>query len=149
MKRTSIILAAAVAAFVLVCQSANAQSLFNQKGDPRLQAVSLGVGAGATVGLLALNKWRFLHWESSVLSEGGAYALTTVGCMAAAPIIGTIVVNRPLTMREGHVMFASCLIPIVGGWIVNAAYDAHPEWEAGSAPEPTMRHHHKHHAKKM
>lgn len=148
MKRTFAVLAT-VASLVLVCQSAHAQFPFTQKGDQRLQAVSLGVGAAATAAYFGINHWRWNHWNASAISAGGAYVGTTIGCMAIAPIIGTIVVNRPLTMREGHVLFASCLIPFVGGWLVNAAYDAHPEWEAGTAPARVARHHYKKHAKKM
>jgi hypothetical protein len=40
----------------------------------------------------------------------------------------------------------SRVVPIIGGWLVNAAYDAHPEWEAADHP-PTKKHHHKMKAK--
>ena len=66
--------------------------------------------------------------------------------MAVSPMVATMVVNRPLTMREAHVLVASCVLPIVGGWLVNEAYDAHPEWEAGAVP--VVKHHRKRHAKK-
>jgi hypothetical protein len=29
-------------------------------------------------------------------------------------------------------MSADCIVPILGGWIVKAAFDAHPEWDAGT-----------------
>ncbi len=47
--------------------------------------------------------------------------MTTIGCMAVAPIVGTVVLNRPLTLREGQVLAGSCVVPIIGGWLVNAA----------------------------
>ena len=68
--------------------------------------------------------------------------------MAVSPIVATVpwsIARR--AMREAHVLVASCVLPIVGGWLVNEAYNAHPEWEAGSAP-PVVKHHRKHHAKK-
>jgi hypothetical protein len=56
-------------------------------------------------------------------------------------------------MREGDVLAVSCVIPIIGGWLVNAAYDAHPEWEAGDRPVVKAhyqhRHHHRRHKAKM
>ena len=45
-------------------------------------------------------------------------------------------------MREAHVLVGSCVIPIVGGWLVNEAYDAHPEWDAGDHAA-LDKHHHK------
>ena len=76
----------------------------------------------------------------------GRLGLTTIGCAAVSPMVATVVLNRPLTMREGHVLIGSCMIPIVGGWLVNEAYDAHPEWE----PAGTAKHwKKKRHAKKM
>ena len=63
------------------------------------------------------------------MSSGGATVLTTVGCMALAPIAGTIAVQRELTLREAYVMTADCVIPFVGGWLMSQAFDAHPEWE--------------------
>jgi hypothetical protein len=26
-------------------------------------------------------------------------------------------------------MIADCAIPFIGGWLMNKAFDAHPEWE--------------------
>ena len=33
-------------------------------------------------------------------------------------------------MREAYVMTADCVIPFVGDWLMNQAFNAHPEWEA-------------------
>jgi len=146
MNRTFAVLVAAVAAFVLTCQGADAHWRKHHT-DKRLVAVSIGVGAASTAGFFAINNWDFDHWNAASLTQGGAYAVTTIGCMAVSPIVATAVVNRPLTMREGHVLIASCVLPIIGGWLVNQAYDAHPEWEAASAPAPAAKHHRKRHAK--
>jgi hypothetical protein len=54
-------------------------------------------------------------------------------------MVAIMVLNLPLTTREGHVVFTNCLLPFVGGWLVNAAYDAHLEWE----PRKPMKHHKK------
>lgn len=143
MFRKLAVIVAAVVAFALTAQSANADWL-HQKGDPRVKAAEVGVGAAATAGFFAINKW---NWKWDTANTGGmgvgtAMALTTVGCMAASPIVATILTNRPLTYREAHVLAASCLIPIVGGWLVNAAYDAHPEWEPGYKPPHKAWHKH-------
>jgi len=136
------VIAAAMAAFVLGMQGAQAQGRHHT--DPRLTAVEIGVGTGSTAAYFGINHWNW-KWDRAAagIAQGGALALTTVGCMALSPILGTIVLNRPLTMREAHVLAVSCVIPIVGGWLVNAAYDAHPEWEAAEQPA-VVRHRRKH-----
>ena len=121
------------ASLALLCNSADAGSRrhhrHHHKTDPRLTIVGIGVGAGMTAGYFALRDWRWNDSPNAKVSSGGAFALTTVGCMALSPIISTMVINRPLTMREAHVMIADCIVPFLGGWAVNAAYDDHPEWE--------------------
>jgi hypothetical protein len=59
-------------------------------------------------------------------------------------MVATVVLDRPLTMREAHVLVGSCLVPIIGGLLVNAVWDANPQWEAAPAPVRKM-----HHKKKM
>jgi hypothetical protein len=55
-------------------------------------------------------------------------------------MVATVVLGRPLTQREAHVMIGSCVVPIVGGWLVNEAYEAHPEWEPAAAPAAKTPH---------
>ncbi len=147
MKRTLAILAAAIAAFAFTAQSANA-GWRHHHHIGKLTAVSIGVGAASTAGYFAINHWQTNGWNGiGGISQGAAWGMTTIGCMAVAPIVGTVVLNRELTLREGQVLAASCVVPIIGGWLVNAAWDAHPEWEGGG---PKMhKHHHHHKMKKM
>ena len=62
-------------------------------------------------------------------------------------MVGTLVLNRPLTYREAHTLIGSCVIPIVGGWLVDQAYRNHvcgrrmKQW--------TERRHHRRHHRKM
>jgi hypothetical protein len=119
------VFAAVIAASAFFCQGADAR-------DMKLKIVQAGVGAGTAAGYYAIGGWSWNSWKyNGGLTRLGAGVVTTMGCAALTPIVATVVLNRPLTMREGHVVFADCLLPIVGGWIVNAAYDAHPEWEPG------------------
>jgi hypothetical protein len=64
--------------------------------------------------------------------NGGAYALTTVGCMALSPMLASALVyaneGRMLSHREALGLGADCIIPFIGSMLWNAAYDAHPEW---------------------
>jgi hypothetical protein len=138
MYRKFALVIAAMAALVVAAPGAQAQGRHHT--DPRLKAVGIGVGAASAATYFGINHWSW-KWNTNAagLSQGGAIALTTVGCMAVSPILGTIVLNRPLTMREAHVLAVSCIIPIIGGWLVNAAYDAHPEWEAGEKPSAPVR----------
>ncbi len=146
MNRKLAVFAAAVAAFAFTASGAQAGGYkhhHHRHLDHRLKVVSIGVGAASTAAYFGINNWHWRWQSNAALSQGGAIALTTVGCMALSPIVGTIVVNRELTMREAHVMAASCVVPIIGGWLVEAAYDAHPEWEAGVQPHKARHHHHK------
>jgi len=104
-----------------------------------LAATSAVVGAGATAAYFAINDWNW-KWDSgrSGLTSAGAIAATTIGCAAVSPMVATVVLNRPLSYREAHVLVASCIIPFVGGWLVNEAYDHHIMWapdEPAAAPK--------------
>jgi hypothetical protein len=90
--------------------------------DPRLAASNFWVGAGATGAYFALREGHH-GARSGVHSSGFAYGATTIGCAALSPIIGTLVVNRPLTTREVFISTANCAVPFVGGWVMNAWFD--------------------------
>jgi hypothetical protein len=49
------------------------------------------------------------------------------------------VLNRPLTYREAHILIGGCVIPIVGGWLVDQAYENHILW-APDEPQPAAMH---------
>jgi hypothetical protein len=118
---------AAAAVFSVLLQPANAS---DRRHDKRTLAVaSTVVGAGTTAGYFALNDWNW-KWDSARhgITQTGAIAFTTIGCMALSPMVGTVVLNRPLTYREAHVMMGSCLIPFIGGWLVDQAYEHHVLW---------------------
>lgn len=110
-----------------------------------LAATSAVVGAGATATYFAINDWNW-KWDSarSGLTSAGAIAATTIGCAAVSPMVATAVLNRPLSYREAHVLVASCILPFVGGWLVNEAYDHHILWapdEPTVAPEKHWKRH--------
>jgi hypothetical protein len=55
--------------------------------------------------------------------------------MVLSPIIaGAVVRERQLTPREVAVMEGSCVLPIVGGLIVDAIWN--PKWDALYGPQP-------------
>ena len=134
MKRFVALAAALIAATTLTLQTAEAGGRHHRKHiDNRLKVVALGTGAAATVGYFAINDWRWKWGDNVIPGQWGAIAGTTLGCAAVSPMIGTVVVGRPLTQREGHVLIGSCIVPIIGGYLVNAAYNANPQWEAQPA----------------
>jgi hypothetical protein len=141
MNRKFALFAALIAAFAFASQSAEAGGRHHDK--KKLAAVAIGVGAASTVAYFALNNWS-TSWNSSGtvggLSRVGAYGVVTVGCAAVSPMVATVVLNRPLTMREAHILIGSCVVPIVGGLLVNAVWDANPQWEAGTAPVRKAHH---------
>lgn len=137
MKKLGFFLAALIAAFAFASQGAEA-GYRKKKIDPRVKAVSIIVPAGATAGYFAMNDWKW-KWNKASTSaawvgSGGAYVLTSGACAAVSPILATVIVNRELTAREAHTLAASCFVPIIGGLIVNAIWDAHPEWEKPVRP---------------
>jgi hypothetical protein len=151
MYRKFAIFAALIAAFAFASQSAEAGG-YRHHDKKKIAAVAIGVGAASTAAYFALNDWRWNGWNSNAaggLTRLGAYGVTTIGCAAVSPMIATVVLNRPLTMREAHVLVGSCVVPIVGGLIVSAVWDANPQWEPG---RPMHHRHHgkmRHHKKKM
>jgi hypothetical protein len=129
MKRIVYILALLAAVFAMQSQSARAQDAAPNwnwiygRQDPRLWATGVVVGLGATAGYVAVRHQRGI----STIHDGritplAAYAITAIGCAAAFPIIGTIVVNRALTTREVYTGMANCVVPFIGGWAVEAMY---------------------------
>lgn len=91
--------------------------------DPPLAVSNLVVSGAATGAYFAM------EGTSTMLGDkGSAWAATTLGCMALSPIIGTLVVNRPLTQREVFASTAGCALPIVGPWLINRWFD-HNGWD--------------------
>jgi len=132
MKRIVALAAALIAATTLTVQTAEAGG--KRHLDNRLKVVAVGTGAAATATYFAVNEWKWKWQHNSVFSQWGTIAGTTLGCAAVSTMVGTVVVKRPLTQREGHVMIGSCIVPIIGGYLVNAAYEANPQWE----PQPAV-----------
>jgi hypothetical protein len=134
MTRLLSVLTVVCAAMAVSCQIGNASSSRKHETDPRLSATSFGVGTAGTVGFLALRNWQFHnHGRLNGLGVNGAGVVTTAGCLALSPIVGTLVVQRELTFREAYGLTADCVIPFIGSWLVNKAFDAHPEWEPRKA----------------
>jgi hypothetical protein len=134
MKRHICILATLIAFIGLQSQSASAQSDANWgwifgRQDIRLVATGIAVGAGATAAYIALRREPIAVRPP----PGAAYGLTTIWCAGAFPIVGTLVVQRHLTTREVYVGIANCAVPVVGGWLVEAAFRGQP-WYEGVAP---------------
>jgi hypothetical protein len=107
--------------------------------DQRLTAAGIGIGIAATGASYALTHKHGVP-ATRIASPGFTFALTSFGCAAVYPIIGTIVVHRALTPREAYTGIAGCAIPFIGGWIVDntlphtAWYDGTPEHGHGHRP---------------
>jgi hypothetical protein len=120
-----------IAALVLICQSANATPR-RHRSEPGLTAASVAVGVGSTAGFFALRDWK-LRGSGRVngFTATGAAVVTTMGCLALSPIVGTVLIGRELTYREAYGLTADCIIPFIGSWLVDKAFDAHPGWDEG------------------
>ncbi len=138
MYRGLVALVTALAAF-LFAQSVGASE--RKPIDPAIDMTANVVGAGWTVGYFAINHW---HWKwdagSAGISSAGAIVGTTIGCMATSPIVATVALNRPLTFREAHILMGSCLIPFIGGWLVNEAYNEGWLWAPDEKPVRLAHH---------
>jgi hypothetical protein len=110
MPRKFAILAAGLAAFVFTAQPADAGH--RKPIDPTIDATNFWVGTAWTGAAVAMSS------PVAPVAIG-----TTIGCTATAPMVATVALNRPLKYREAHILIASCVIPFIGGWLVNEAYD--------------------------
>lgn len=135
MRKNFIALAAAVATLGLVAQGGTANALLLQDRSPNVRAAQLVVGGamtGAYFGLQYRDHRKFFSGKFS----WKWYGLTTVGCMALTPILGAALVGhfekRELRSSEVFMMGADCILPLVGGWVAKAAFDANPHWDRGT-----------------
>jgi hypothetical protein len=99
------------------------------KIDRRVATTATGAGVVSTVTYWSLLDWKWSGHSSSY--QWGVWGGVTAGCIALSPMIAAAMVpERHLTTREVLVLQGGCLIPVVGGWLVNAMFDANPHWEA-------------------
>ena len=139
MKKTLLGLALAIAAFSgLVAQSGKANAFLLTNRSPNVLAGQLIAGGGmAAVYWTQICHHNFHHcarFDSKLSLKW--YGITTVGCMALSPIIGGLLVStnerRELRSSEVFMMVGDCVVPILGGLIMKAAFDANPQWDAGT-----------------
>jgi hypothetical protein len=104
--------------------------------DPRLTAVSVGVGAASTAASFAATSHHHGHIGNGVFIS--AWAVTSGACVVVYPMVATLVLNRPLTPREAYVGMADCVVPFIGGWLVDAALP-HDAWTDGLPQKPAAQ----------
>ncbi len=107
--------------------------------DPRLTATGVGLGVASTGASYALTHKHGVP-ATRITSPGVAFAVTSFGCAVLYPIVGTIVLHRALTPREAYTGIAGCVIPFIGGWLVDRALP-HTAWYDGTPEGPPRRHH--------
>ena len=147
MKRTIIAAMALVFALGLLPQAARAQdnnwntfwTWLTRGQDPRLfwGGVAVGAGTGA-LGAYWTNKHG--NPPHRFMSYGTAYGVTTFACAVVYPFVGTVALNRPLTPREMYDGVGDCVVPFIGGYIVDAMLP-HNAWTDGTPPPAPKRHH--------
>jgi hypothetical protein len=138
MRKKFLGLAMGVATLGLVAQGGTANAFLLNDRSPNVQAGQLIAGLGMTAAYYgAICHNGFNHCANFTSSRAlKYYGLTTIGCMALSPIIGGLLVSynerRELKSSEAFMMAADCVLPLIGGWIMKSAFDAHPEWDAGT-----------------
>ncbi|MGN6463818.1 MAG: hypothetical protein ACTHLY_21790 [Pseudolabrys sp.] len=148
MKKWIIALAGLIAASAFSVQSADAHSWRHKKVGKGVVVAGAVTGAAATAGYFWINDWKW-NWRgegANGISQTGAIAATSIACMAVAPMLASALEGRELTLREAGVLFGGCVVPIIGGYLVNAAWDANPQWEQyEKKPVRAAHRHHRHH----
>jgi hypothetical protein len=137
MKKSLLALAAA-AMIGLFAQVSTAHAFLLKDRSPNVTAGQIIAGGGMTGAYFGLtcnsNFNRCARFGSSRALKW--YGLTTVGCFALTPIIGGALVSlnehRELRSSEVFMMMGDCVLPIIGGLIAKAAFDANPHWDAGT-----------------
>jgi len=139
MRKILLGLTVAIAAFSgLVAQSSKADAFILTKRSPNLLAGQIIVGAGMSAVYWTQICSRNFHHCANFTSPKALkwYGITTVGCMALTPIVAGLLVSanerRELRSSEALGIAADCVLPIIGGWIMQSLYNAHPEWDAGT-----------------
>jgi H+/Cl- antiporter ClcA len=138
MKKSLIALATAVATLGLVAQASTANAFLLKDRSPNVQAGQIIAGLGMTAAYYAaICNRNFNHCARFDSARSlKYYGLTTIGCFALSPIIGGMLVSmnekRELKSSEVFMMVGDCVVPIIGGWLMKAAFDANPQWDAGT-----------------
>jgi hypothetical protein len=148
MKRYFLAALALVLAISLQPQTARAQDLttswntlvnwLSHGQDPRFFYGGTAIGIGTGVGSYYLTKKHGFPGHRPV-SVSAAYGITTFACAVATPFVDTFLLNRPLTPREMYTSVGDCIVPFIGGWLVDKALP-HDAWTDGTPP-PKKSHH--------
>jgi hypothetical protein len=126
------------AALAVLCVSygpANAAGE-HRNAKAALTASGIAVGAASTALYFGINDWKW-KWDSARagITQAGALTATTLGCAAVSPMVATALLDRPLKYREAHELIAGCVLPFVGSWLVEQAYDHHILWAPDEEPQ--------------
>lgn len=143
-------IACVVAALAVLCVSYGPASAGGRHKDKAaLRATEIGVGAATTALYFGINDWNW-KWDAARagVSQAGAIAGTTFACAAVSPMVATALLKRPLKYREAHMLMAGCVVPVVGSWLVEKAYDNHILWAPDEAPATAKKKKWKKHAHK-
>lgn len=125
---------AALAALALSYGPANAGGR-DKHEEAVMTATGIGVGAASTAAYFAFNNWNW-KWDSSRagITSLGAAVGTSIGCAALSPFVASAALERPLKYREAHELIAGCIIPVIGSWLVDQAYDNGILWAPDEEP---------------
>lgn len=137
--RKSLLALVTAAMLGLFAQGGTAQAFLLQDRSPNVVAGQIIAGGGMTVAYIALTCRHGFNNNCRPYGKNFStkwYGLTTVGCFALSPIIagGLVSLNEQRELRSSEVfmMVGDCVLPIIGGLIMKAAFDANPQWDAGT-----------------
>ena len=110
-------------------------SWLNHGQDCHLFYGGVGIGIGTAVASYYLTKKHGYPGHQPVTALE-AYGITTYACAVLYPFVGTVLLNRPLTPREMYIGVGECVVPFLGGWLVDQ-WLPHNAWVDGT---PTAHH---------
>lgn len=136
MRKYLIGLGALLAGLGMMAQVSTADAHLLGRRSPNVFVGQLVAGGGMTAAYFALT-YRHGHFAKFTSTRSLKWwGLTTVGCFALSPIVAGALVSanehRELRSSEVFAMLGDCVVPILGGIVMQAAFDAHPEWDRGT-----------------
>lgn len=68
-----------------------------------------------------------LGYPTTLAALGRYYVVGVPWCSASSLMVATVILRRELKRSEAYAIVASCVVPIIGGMVVNHLFAKHPE----------------------
>ena len=89
--------------------------------------------------ILAKKNWRLSLPSPAYLISMPlitAYRFGVPWCFATATMMATVLLRRELKISEAWESLGGCVVPVLGGLVMQELFKHHPEWDT---PQPTVK----------